>query len=392
MRSTKPQPLLPVAAHMDVDAEELVAACRLLAEHRLFGLAWLDRSLVAARGFGELANIVPLGLRITDSVPPLLGLDEAVLELIEFPNKSFEMPNVALATVDGTGPRLNLRIYWMPSHQQFLLLISRVLSTGDLELGLARQVRARMIVEAELAQQSRALAAVNAELTRANRDLAEFADIISHDLKSPLRAMRLFSDDLERSLDRANNGDPKLHAAQIRAQSQRMSRMLTDLLAYSKIGRQTEALDAIDTGALVRSIVGSMPRDNGISIAVSGEWPVIETYAAPLDLILRNLVTNAIAHHDLGAGKITVTANPSASTLEIEIADDGPGIAPEWHKAIFQPFRTIDSTAAAEKSGIGLALVRKAVETTGATLTLVSDPAACRGTTFKLSWPLVPKP
>ncbi len=389
--STRLPPLSRAVADEEPDAALLVETCELLAGRGLLSLVWLSHDLVAQQRYGDLAAFVTHGQRVTETVLPLFGLDEPLLELIDDPTRTFEMPNVALGTVEGRSPRLNLRIYWMSERQQFLLLISTALATGDLEIGLAQQVRARMIVEAELAQKSRALAEVNAELSRANRDLAEFAYVISHDLKAPLRAMRYFTDDLERALDGDGPTDPKAHAQSIRAQSQRMSRMLTDLLAYSKIGRQTDALGMVDTGALVRSIVNSMPRTPGLAITIDGAWPNLKTYAAPFDLILRNLIANAITHHDRPQIDVKVTASLAATMLEIMIADDGPGIAVEWQEAVFQPFRTVTSTPGQEQSGIGLALVRKAVETTGARLTLESDPAVRRGTTFKLGWPLLAK-
>jgi signal transduction histidine kinase len=361
----------------------------LLAHHGAIGLAWLDRNLVAVDRFGAMADLVPLGERVTDTVLPLLGMDECLQEVSTVPDKVFEMPNVAIINVDGRNPRLNLRVFWMAQRNQYLLLISRVLATRDLEIGLAQQVRARMIVEAELAQKSRALAAINDELTRANRDLAEFAYIISHDLKSPLRAMRYHADNIEAALITTPVEGVKACAAQIRAQSRRMSHMLTDLLAYSKIGRATNALSEVDSRALIESIVATLPHPGGISVAIAGEWPTFETYAAPLDLILRNLITNAITHHDRDQGVVTVTATLFKDALQIEVADDGAGIDPAWHEAIFQPFRTIENGAAhTEQSGIGLALVRKTVETSGARLLLLSDPKLARGSTFVLNWPL----
>jgi signal transduction histidine kinase len=366
---------------------DLADAFGLLVRQRMFGLAWTDRTLVAQRCIGELAAFIPIGQPVTQSVLPLVGLDDVLMALMRTPETPFEMPNISFASRDDSNPRLNLHVYWLPDRQQFMLLVSKVFSTGDLEIGLAQQVRKRMIAEAELAQKSKALAAANSELTRANRDLAEFAYMISHDLKAPLRAMRYFVDDLEQALDGGDGHDPRLHAGNIRTQSRRMTQMLTDLLAYSKIGRQSEAFGIVDTSALVHEIVASMPRPARMMVEIGGTWPTLETYPAPLDLVLRNLIGNAIAHHDRPEGLVRVSCRAVEDAYEFEIADDGPGIPPEWHEAIFLPFRTVGEDRDAEHSGIGLALVRRTAESVGATLTLESDPGRARGATFRVRWP-----
>jgi signal transduction histidine kinase len=380
----------PVAG---IDPSSLVDAVRLLGSRGLYGLVWLDEHLIARRRFGTMADFVPLGEAVTDSLTPLIGFEEQIAGLITNPDNRLEMPNVAIMSgPDEPTKRMNLHVYWIERERQFLLLVSQVLSTGDLEIGLAQQVRKRMMAEAELASKSRELAVANAELTRANRDLAEFAYIISHDLKAPLRAMRYFSDDLEQALEAepgsADASDPRVHLAAIRAQSRRMAAMLTELLAYSKIGRKLEAVDRIDTRALVDRLVQSTPRSATMQVTVSGEWPVLDTLAAPLDLVLRNLVANAVLHHDRPNGHVVVSATPQRTALRIDVADDGPGIPRDHQESIFLPFRTLATDASSDHHGIGLALVRKTVDVVGARLEVISDPPARRGTTFRLDWPL----
>lgn len=376
-----------------VDASQLIDAVRMLGARGLYGLVWLDEQLVARRRFGTMADFVPLGEVVTDSVTPLMGFDDQIQALITHPDNRLEMPNVAImSSADEPTSRMNLHIYWIERERQFLLLVSQVLSTGDLEIGLAQQVRKRMMVEAELASKSRELAVANQELTRANRDLAEFAYIISHDLKAPLRAMRYFSDDLELSLDSPVDApgrqDPKVHLAAIRAQSKRMAAMLTELLAYSKIGRKVEAIDRIDTRALVERLIQSVPREPTMQVSIAGEWPVLDTLAAPLDLVLRNLVSNAVLHHDRSVGAIVVRALMQRQSLRIDVSDDGPGIAKDHQEAIFLPFRTLSENQSDNHHGIGLALVRKTIDVVGARLDVISDPQQQRGTTFRVEWPL----
>ena len=122
---------------------------------------------------------------------------------------------------------------------------------------------------------------------------------------------------------------------------------------------------------------------------------------AALDLVLRNLIDNAVKHHDRGTGLIIVSAEPGADSLRISVIDDGPGIAPEFHEAVLLPFRTLDAMGANGKSGggtasaittrkgtgMGLAFVNRTVETMGGKLAIRSQPAAQRGTTFVLDWP-----
>ena len=176
----------------------------------------------------------------------------------------------------------------------------------------------------------------------------------------------------------------------LHAQSRRMSRMLSDLLTYARIGRNEELIEDTDLAELVDAIVRSLPRPAALVVAVAGDWPRMQTAGTALDLVLRNLIDNAIKHHDRDEGRIEVRATLSPPGLVIEVADDGPGIAPAHHAAIFQPFRRLGEEPddeAATGSGIGLALVRKTVELAGATVDLASDPAVQRGATFTLIWP-----
>jgi signal transduction histidine kinase len=138
-------------------------------------------------------------------------------------------------------------------------------------------------------------------------------------------------------------------------------------------------------------------------VSVEGDWPVVATVPHALDLVLRNLIENAIKHHDRTDGQVIVSATSAGPrTLVVTVRDDGPGIPVAFHDAAFQPFRRLaegdesgvdhDAVAAigrhSEGSGIGLALVRKTAEATGATVTLDSDPSRRRGTTFTLHWPI----
>ena len=371
-----------------VTSADLGAAARFLADREIYGIVWTGIDLTARKRFGRMVDFVPIGVSITESVLPLLGFDEQILALKRRVRRSVAIPNVRLDPSDRNGLRINISVDWMMESEQFLLVVARALSRTDLEVELTAQVRARAIAEADVTAKSRIIARANEELTRANQDLQEFASVISHDLRSPLRRLRYFATDAEKSIAAGDAEAASANLAQLREQAKRMAAMLTGLLEYSRIGRKAEAIETVDSGALAHEIALSIERPPGLDIAVEGEWPTFATLAQPLDIVLRNLVDNAVKHHDREAGRIIVHAENGGQSWVFSVADDGPGIPSDWHDAIFEPFKRIaDEDIAPEGSGIGLALVKKTVEWFGGRIEVRSDPAVKRGTTFRVHWP-----
>ncbi|HRD78387.1 MAG TPA: HAMP domain-containing sensor histidine kinase [Hyphomicrobiaceae bacterium] len=377
------------AATSSPDASGIAAAAHFLADRAIFGLVWLDEKLSAVGRFGSIVDFVPEGRPVTDTILPLLGLDSQIRALRRTPQRSLDIPNVSINLGDSQGPRININVFWSVAERRYLVLVSRVLDRSDLELELAKQVRARSIAESEAAAKAEALVKVNAELERANRELEEFAYVISHDLKAPLRGVRYFIGDLEASLEKADHDEARLCLGRVQAQVRRMSNMLNALLEYARVGRKAEMLETVALAGLAEEIIGSVGAPPGMSLTLDGDWPTIVTLRAPLDLVLRNLVENAVKHHDRPTGRITVRAVDIGAVVSLSVEDDGPGIPPNWHEAIFLPFRKIEDDEAIEGSGIGLALVKKTVELVGGTISVASSPDIARGTIFRVAWPKV---
>ena len=162
--------------------------------------------------------------------------------------------------------------------------------------------------------------------------------------------------------------------------------------AYRAAGRKDDAVAIIDTGRLIQDIVLGISVPSSLEIRRRGVWPVITTLAEPLDVVLRNLIENAVKHHDTKIGVIELSAHDDGAFVRFQIADDGPGIDPSYHEAIFEPFRTVAEEAPPESSGIGLALVKKTAEVVGGRIEVKSYPARGRGTTFLLYWPKIIAP
>jgi signal transduction histidine kinase len=360
-------------------APAIAEAAALVSDYGAFGLVWLDQDLIVTRRYGSLVDFISMGKPVTASLMELIGLEDEIKSLATLGGRILELPAVGIVMSGTETKRLNFSIFWQPGQKAFLVLIYRVASQTELELELSRQIRARLMAEAVVTAKSK-------ELSRANADLEAFAGIISHDLKAPLRHLRRLTQDLAARAQDA--GDLPLHTKlkDIEAQSARMSGMLTALLDYSSLGRKYEATVDVDTRTLVDSIVQSLPA-SGAAITISGTWPTLPTPVAPLDLILRNLIDNALKHHDRGGGQVEISCADGPQALTISVADDGPGIDPKHHQAAFLPFRTLAAPAISHGTGMGLALVKRAAETAGGSVTLASDPASRRGTVFTLTWP-----
>jgi len=363
------------------DDARVLRSVELLAGRRLFGLVEADTNLTVTWRHGPLAAFVTVGRHVADSLLPLIGLDAEIRALQGEGEGVLAIPSVAIKTPGAPPERLDLSVFWHAGARCFLLYIARTQSNSELELQLTRQMRARLMAEAD------ARARAN-ELARINRDLDEFASIVAHDLKAPMRAIRYLAEDLERQLDdRASAGVRATGATldRIREQTRRMTDMLTALQAYARAGTKSTEASEVDTRQLVSAVVRSLPRPRGMAVDVQGEWPQIVTLVSQLDLVLRNLIENAIKHHDRSDGLILVSAAPVRKTLEISVADDGPGVAPQHHATVFMPFRSL---ANSEGGGMGLAFVKKTVDAVGGRIDLISDPDQRRGTTFRVAWPL----
>ncbi|MGF1651589.1 MAG: ATP-binding protein [Hyphomicrobiaceae bacterium] len=398
----------PVVPH----APSGLGAFELFASASTLGFVWLDRSLRIVASRGSLVEALQVGSPIVRELPVFAGVEDEFDALVGVPDKVFEVPNVSQVTAqDLEPPRLNFSVRYDAAQGLFVMMVARALSHSAPEIQLQQEVRGRVLAERLLSEQADAIRTANVELERINRKLAGFAQIVAHDLKAPMRALRYFADDLETSLSDPNSGDPRAHLERLRTQSRRMANMLTGLLAYVCLENRTAAADIVEPEALVSEIVASLLHDPAIEVRVAGDWPCLRTHRVLLDVALRNLIENAMRHAGRPVGWVEVRAERAPmrrDALLISVADDGLGIDPRWHDVIFRPFTRLEAEEARQRPGagstgdggagegdttefgrlgLGLTLVQKAVVEAGASVTIESDPAVRRGTVFKLVWP-----
>jgi signal transduction histidine kinase len=250
----------------------------------------------------------------------------------------------------------------------------------------AGELRVQILKRSEA---ERELSFNNQNLARSNRDLEDFAYVASHDLKAPLRGIDNSAKWLEEDLRGRLSEESQNILALMRNRINRMEKLLDDLLTYSRAGRADAAVVETDLRGMIDNIVQVLSPPAHIKVRIDGEMPVIVTAGAQLEQVLRNLINNAIKHHDKPRGEVVVSCGGSGDMAEFLVRDDGPGIAPEFHDRIFKLFQTLKRRDEIEGSGMGLAVVKKLVEQQNCGISVHSQGDG-RGAEFRFNWPAAP--
>ncbi|MCH1930880.1 CHASE domain-containing protein [Shewanella sp. A25] len=266
------------------------------------------------------------------------------------------------------GTRLSIEVGLTPIH----------LSKGVFILATIHDVSERKRIEAQRIMHTE-------ELERINQELDRFTYIASHDLKSPLRGIEQLTSWLSEDLADNTNENVQKYLGLIQSRIQRMVLLLDGLLMFSRIGRVQTEIIMLDSKLLVEDMFALVAPSQGFSLALEGDFPHFSTFKTLLELVIRNLISNAIKHHDRGEGVIKVTCERQEDRLWFSVIDDGPGISDEFHSKVFEMFQTLRPRDEVEGSGLGLSLVKKTVESLKGEVQLVSEG---RGCCFRFSWPI----
>ncbi|BDI30310.1 hypothetical protein CCAX7_23610 [Capsulimonas corticalis] len=236
-----------------------------------------------------------------------------------------------------------------------------------------------------LDEQRRNLEAKNAELERRNAELDQFAYVASHDLKAPLRGIATIANWIHEDLGAQLT--PEI-AGQLKRLSGRVSRMeglIDGLLQYARVGRVLVPPERVDVGALIQETIDLLAAPKTFHFVIGPGMPAIVAERLRLQQVFLNLIGNGVKHHHRQDGQITIASEDLGSFYQFSVADDGPGIEPQYHQKIFTIFQTLLARDKMENTGIGLSLVKKIVEEQGGQVIVESPPSG--GTTFRFTWP-----
>jgi two-component system sensor kinase FixL len=252
-----------------------------------------------------------------------------------------------------------------------------------------RDVSVQKNAEAERDATMRALEISNGELD-------EFAHIVSHDLKEPLRGIRNHASFLLEDFGDRLEEDSARRLSRLVMLSGRMQQLVDSLLFFSRLGRDKMAMQSTDPNEIVREIeqmLETLLEERHARISVPNPMPIVWCDKTRVTEVFRNLVTNAIKYNDkerplVELGLLPSVAAPQGGETDVfYVKDNGIGIAAEFHEDIFRMFKRLEDSAAGEQSGTGagLTFVKKIIERHGGRIWLQSEPS--EGTTFYFTLP-----
>lgn len=232
-----------------------------------------------------------------------------------------------------------------------------------------------------------------ANLERSNRELDAFAYIASHDLQEPLRGITINANFLLRDF---SNPDIAPRLERMVALCERMNKLISDLLFFSRLAQGNDIqLEVIPQKVISRIANGltEFLEERGGQIRVEGDLPTILSVGAKVEVVFRNLITNALKYNDSKKKTVTVGFMKKLTIKGIRysnlffVRDNGIGINESSHEKIFRLFSRLNKESAyGAGTGAGLSFVKKIVEDHGGEIFYAPNPK--RGTTFYFSLPL----
>ncbi len=218
-----------------------------------------------------------------------------------------------------------------------------------------------------------------------NRELRDFASIVSHDLKAPLRGIKTLANWI--STDYADKLD-KDGREQINLLSGRvdwMHQLIEGVLEYSRVGRTKEERVQVNLSEVVPKVIDMVVPPENITITVENELPTIECEPTRIMQVFENLLSNAVKYMDKPNGQIKVGYVEDDSFLKFSVSDNGPGIEEKHFEKIFQIFQTLSPRENSESTGVGLTIIKKIVELYGGKIWVESTVG--EGSTFFFTLP-----
>jgi len=237
--------------------------------------------------------------------------------------------------------------------------------------------------EQKLEESNKMLEEQAEQLKRSNEDLEQFAYIISHDLKAPVRNIAGFMSLLKRQFGENSPATTRELVDMSKQSAERLGRQIDDMLSYCKLDRNLPPAGVVDLNQMIRTIkmeLGEKIREKNAEVVVERELPVLdEVHSSMLHHVFQNLIANGIKFNN-GTPQVRINYTEHNGTFTFSVAVNGIGIPAAHKDKLFQMFKRLHTADQFEGTGIGLAVCKKIIDFYKGEIWIESEPN--QGTTF----------
>ncbi len=221
------------------------------------------------------------------------------------------------------------------------------------------------------------------ELAEVNKELSDFAHIVSHDLKAPLRAIKAISNWLSEDYSHKLDDQGKKQLALLGNRVHRMHEFIEGIFEYTKMGRIKESKVLVEMMEIIHNVILMINLDENVEIKILKKLPEVYCEKIKIEQVFQNLISNAIKYNDKKYCKIEIDYEDLDTHFLFKIKDNGKGIEKKNFEKIFQIFQTLQAKDDFESTGIGLSIVKRVVQLHGGTINVKSELG--KSTTFEFT-------
>ena len=354
--------------------------------------------------YRDLFESAPASITVLDASGVILDCNETTGKLVGYPrDEIIGQPFDKLLTLDPkdipklaevyenmvkgmeVGP-LELEIIRSDGERRWIRTVNSLLMNGTEVVGF--QIFAMDITERKRDEDQ--LQIYTSKLKDMNEELSHYAYVASHDIGAPLRVIRLNTHLLRKELANTSFQDNKDHLKKIDDSVAESLQLAQNLLDLSRLGERELLIEPIDVGALVQKVIASSGLPPKVNIIMDDNWPTVNSNSILLTQIFRNLIDNAVKFNKKPVKRVELQWRIiGKDDYEFSVKDNGIGIAARQHGDVFKVFKQLHLKEEYKGTGIGLAIVKKAVNTLGGSVRVESK--AGRGSTFYASIPKNPR-
>jgi PAS domain S-box-containing protein len=215
-------------------------------------------------------------------------------------------------------------------------------------------------------------------LAKSNKELEDYASIVSHDLKSPLRSIHSLISWIKEDNDKEFNSQTLKYLGMVENKVEKMDHLIEGILTYAKIDKADKVVENVNTQEIVQNIINIIHIPAHVKVTIDDPLPTLKADRFRIQQLFQNIISNAVNYIDKSSGIVSIGCSETSDDYLFSIRDNGPGIAKENQEKIFKIFQSIETTD--KSTGLGLSIVKKIVELYNGEIWIESEMG--QGTTF----------